>query len=503
MRTPASKWLNDQTLEMAALVTMEAEKSALLDLTERLGQVGHWWVSLPDYTVRWSAEVFQIHGLAPNRLAPDLPTAIGFYHPGDQDIVAAAIATAARDGTAFDVSARLIRADGALRHVKSRGLTIAGPDGLPAKIFGVFVDITEEWNASEVLRDENAKLEKIAYVDALTGLANRRHFDETLHREWLRATREETTLSLIMLDIDRFKRFNDLYGHPAGDACLRLAAVAVAAVFRRPGDLLARYGGEEFAMILPGTEAAGAEKLAHEVRAAIEALGLTHAGNPHCGSVVTASLGVATAYPHPASTPSAWLDLITQADEMLYEAKRTGRNRVVLAAGLAAAAALPENETDRLAALAVYERAGATARTAEMDRIARLAAMLTASPIGLVTLVAKDAQYFSGNFGMEEIEGTPRDVSFCAHTILGDEPLVVGDATLDSRFNENALITGDFGLKYYAGAPIISASGHRLGALCIIDKSARAETSPAQRALLTDLAKMAANLLEDKVREGK
>jgi GAF domain-containing protein len=269
----------------------------------------------------------------------------------------------------------------------------------------------------------------------------------------------------------------------------------------RAGDLAARYGGEEFALILPTTEAAGAEKVAHEVRSALLTLRLNHAGNALCGGVVTASLGVATAYPQSGGPPTAWLDLIAEADALLYEGKRTGRNKVVSPTSIEydGTPPLPANEEARLTALAVYEQAGATQRSAELDRIARLAATLTSAPIGLVSLVGRNDQHFPGRYGLEGVESTPRDVSFCAHTILGDDPLIVPDATRDTRFEESPLVTGDLGLRYYAGAPIISMiTGHRLGAVCVVDTAARAETTPAQRALLTDLAKMAAMLLDEK-----
>ena len=495
MTAVTSLYRNEYRAEVAILLAMEREKCSLLELAEQLGHLGHWRVNLSDGALTWSTVVYHIHGVTPDCYTPDVNTAIGFYHPDDRGVVASTLAVAARDGTPFEFSLRLVRADGELRYVKSRGLTLSNPDGIPTAIFGVFLDVTEQQQA-------NLKLEQIAYIDALTLLANRRQFDEMLEREWRRAIREQTALSLIMLDIDRFKSFNDQYGHPAGDHCLRTVAGAVTRVVKRPGDLAARYGGEEFAVILPLTEAAGAETVAHAVRAAVAALELTHAGNASCGGIVTVSLGVATAYPQPGGSPAAWLDLVAEADALMYEAKRTGRNKVVspISVGCAGGAPLPANEADRLAALAVYERAGATRRTADFDRIARLAATLTSSQIGLVTLVGQNEQRFAGNFGLEGVEGTGRDVSFCAHTILGDEPFVVPDATRDSRFEQNVQVTGDIGVRYYAGAPIVSeTTGHKLGAVCVVDTSARGETSPAQRALLTDLAKMAATLLEEKV----
>jgi GAF domain-containing protein len=268
---------------------------------------------------------------------------------------------------------------------------------------------------------------------------------------------------------------------------------------QRPGDVVARYGGEEFAIILPVTDASDAQKVAEAARGAIAVLGSPHAGNSACGGVVTASVGVSTAYPQPETSLTDRLNLIAETDGFLYEAKRTGRNRVVSSASIvrAGAAPLPDNETSRLAALALYEQAGATRRTAELDRIARLAATLTSAPVGLISLIGRDEQLFAGNFGLDGIEGSPRDVSFCAYTILGTDPLIVPDATLDGRFQQNPFVTGDFGLRYYAGTPIIcKATGHRLGALCVIDRAARQETTPAQHALLVDLAIMAATLIE-------
>lgn len=473
-----------------------------LDLVERLGRVGHWRVSLPDYAMTWSAELYRIHGVTPAQYRPDLQTASDFYHPDDRQAVKAAVTAAAQDGEPFEFALRLVRAGGEIRHVKVRGEAIAASDKARAQLFGVFIDVTDQQKTEDELRDANLKLGQIAHMDALTLLANRRQFDEIMAREWRRAIREQTPLSLIMLDIDRFKAFNDLYGHLAGDECLRAVATALTPIVRRPGDLVARYGGEEFALILPVTEAAGADTIARNVRAAIAALGLIHAGNPACGSVVTASLGVSTVYPQAGTVHDAWLDLIAETDGLLYEAKRTGRNRVVSLSSVAGIDADPQaaNEAARLLALEAYERAGATRRTAEMDRIAQLAATLTSSPIGLVSLVGRDEQRFAGNFGLQGVEGTGRDVSFCVHTIMGDDPFVVADATRDPRFQHNALVTGDPSIRYYAGAPIISeTTGYRLGALCIIDKSARPETSQAVRALLTDLAKMVAKLLEEKL----
>jgi len=169
----------------------------------------------------------------------------------------------------------------------------------------------------------NQELQRLASLDSLTGTANRRYFDAALEREWRRSMREGSTLSVVMIDIDLFKQFNDTYGHPAGDECIRRVADALAADLDRGGDLLARYGGEEFAALLPGTTLGGASFVAERMRAAVAALGLAHAGSPR-GSV-TASFGVACGVAMPETAAET---LLAAADRALYRAKAAGRNCV-------------------------------------------------------------------------------------------------------------------------------------------------------------------------------
>jgi diguanylate cyclase (GGDEF)-like protein len=161
-----------------------------------------------------------------------------------------------------------------------------------------------------------------ALRDGLTGLANRRCFNDTIERDFGRATRDRQSLSLIMVDIDLFKSFNDRYGHPAGDACLRAVSAAVQGVLHRPGDQAARYGGEEFAILLPGTDAAGAIKIANDVEAALRSLAIPHEASPH--GIVTLSAGIASIGPESPIASSA--SLIEAADMALYAAKAAGRN---------------------------------------------------------------------------------------------------------------------------------------------------------------------------------
>jgi diguanylate cyclase (GGDEF)-like protein len=176
------------------------------------------------------------------------------------------------------------------------------------------------------LKRHNASLQTLADSDALTGLANRRLFEDRLVSEYERARRTGAPFALIMADVDHFKQFNDQYGHPAGDECLRKVAGAIESGARRPADLAARYGGEEFAVILADTDLTGANAVADKIRAAVAALDLPHAGNP--GDRVTISMGLYVGHPALAerNDPLAWVDV---ADRLLYEAKDAGRDRVV------------------------------------------------------------------------------------------------------------------------------------------------------------------------------
>lgn len=175
----------------------------------------------------------------------------------------------------------------------------------------------------QALAEANKRLQVLAEVDGLTGIANRRRFDEALQAEWQRAQRTRRPLSLLLADVDFFKQFNDAYGHAAGDACLRRVADALNGCLRRPADLCARYGGEEFALVLPETDAAGARQVGEAGRVAVQALDIAHTGSPY--RKVSLSVGVACAVPAPDSEPTQLADA---ADRALYGAKKAGRNRV-------------------------------------------------------------------------------------------------------------------------------------------------------------------------------
>lgn len=194
---------------------------------------------------------------------------------------------------------------------------IYGVDGQLIAVIETLRDVTEQ-------KVTQTALERLATLDGLTCIANRRAFDERLQHEWSRASRANAPLSLIMADVDYFKRYNDVYGHQGGDECLRAVSAVLQRLVFRDSDLAARYGGEEFAVILPSTDLDGAREVAERIRADVEALALPHAGS-EVASWITMSLGVATVFPGTDRQPGA---LVSQADRALYTAKREGRNRV-------------------------------------------------------------------------------------------------------------------------------------------------------------------------------
>ncbi|MCB1954426.1 MAG: diguanylate cyclase [Rhodocyclaceae bacterium] len=175
------------------------------------------------------------------------------------------------------------------------------------------------------LKRKSDQLARLARTDGLTGVANRRHFDEALDSEWLRARRHARPLSLILVDVDHFKRYNDHYGHAEGDVCLKRVAGALDTCIRRPGDVLARFGGEEFVALLPDTPEEAAVAIAEHMRDAVCQLQIDHADSSACRHV-TISIGIAT---HVPLTDARAIDLVAAADQCLYGAKRGGRNRVV------------------------------------------------------------------------------------------------------------------------------------------------------------------------------
>jgi diguanylate cyclase (GGDEF)-like protein len=173
------------------------------------------------------------------------------------------------------------------------------------------------------LRQANLDLQRLANLDGLTQVANRRYFEEVLQQEWKRSRREQAPLSLLLCDIDSFKLYNDSYGHLAGDDCLKRVAQAIEQSTRRPADFVARYGGEEFAILLPNTIIDGARFIADQIQQTIADLQIPHTDSPTC-SIVTLSIGIACIIPSPQDNPE---QLVSITDQALYAAKANGRNR--------------------------------------------------------------------------------------------------------------------------------------------------------------------------------
>ena len=413
----------------------------------------------------------------------------GVIHPDDWPAVLDQVAAAQEHGGNAEATYRVRHKDGHHVWVEGRYSTVPEDGGFIA----VLRDITERKRAEERLAALNAELAHVAASDALTGLANRRRFDEALVAEWRRAARDGSRLSLLMIDVDRFKLYNDAYGHPEGDACLRAVAGVLRDLVRRPGDIVARYGGEELAVLLPGTDATGAAKVAERCRAAVVALARPHAGNVACGGIVTVSIGCATGVPGEALEAEP-MTLVEAADTRLYEAKRTGRDRVVSEAPAAPLAGPTTDEERRLAVLAAYEACGAAEPSTALDAIAGIAARLFRAPIGFVSLVGETELAFVGRHGLG-IDSASRPDTYCSHTIQGDEPLVVPDTRADPRFADNPF-TRD-GIGFYAGAPLVSpVEGRKLGALCVVDTRPRAPLDAGERAMLADLARVAMEHLD-------
>lgn len=206
---------------------------------------------------------------------------------------------------------------GKRRYLAADASPIFGNNGEIVAVVETLRDMTDEKSAQSAL-------ERLATRDGLTGLANRRCFDDTLYAEWQRAARQQQALSLLMVDVDNFKQYNDVHGHLGGDECLQRVASAVASEMRA-NDLVARYGGEEFAVILPNQSLSGAAKVAERIRLRVEQLGLP---NPTATSQhVTVSIGAATAFPAPDAEANL---LVATADAALYRAKHMGRNRIAL-----------------------------------------------------------------------------------------------------------------------------------------------------------------------------
>jgi diguanylate cyclase (GGDEF)-like protein/PAS domain S-box-containing protein len=274
-----------------------------------------------------SPSSFQVLGWTPEEMMAMQPFAL--IVPEDVPALAELAARNLRPGAeASPITARYRKKDGTIAWTEVSARVVRDPaTEEPIETVIVIRDITERKRLEE-------KLSALALTDGLTGLANRRAFDQALDREWKRTLREGAQISLLLLDLDRFKGFNDRYGHQVGDDCLRAISTAVMQAVRAT-DIAARYGGEEIAVILPSTDNAGAVEVAEKVRSAIRDLRITHEGNLEGGILVTASVGVATALARNGGSLRMPESLLLAADNAMYKAKHEGRNCVMTAVLLA------------------------------------------------------------------------------------------------------------------------------------------------------------------------
>jgi diguanylate cyclase (GGDEF)-like protein/PAS domain S-box-containing protein len=247
-------------------------------------------------------------------------------HPDDQLKAEAAMRELRSGSEGAMVECRIRKRDGEYLWVEAALRVVHDPGtGAPSGILNIVRDISERKRSEQQLQDAYRAVEALALTDGLTGLANRRRFDQYLATEWRRGMRARQPLSLLMLDVDLFKPYNDSYGHQRGDSCLKQIAESCMDVVSRPGDLVARFGGEEFVVTMPNTEGEGAMQVAEEICEALRSRRLPHNESPL--GIVTISIGCATLVP---AFGKHAPDLIAIADHALYAAKHNGRNQVCL-----------------------------------------------------------------------------------------------------------------------------------------------------------------------------
>lgn len=315
------------------------------------------YAMLPDGQFRFtyvSPRCRDLFELEPEEAVQDSSALCALVHPDDMPLLQQAVAASIETMQPIFLEYRVITASGKVKWIQAPSC----PARLPNREIvwdGIAVDITDRKQAAQLLetynqvleqevqrrtialeqeiterkqieaalKQANLKLERLATLDGLTQIPNRRRFDEYLEQEWRRLTREQQPLALLLIDVDDFKRFNDCYGHQEGDRCLYWVAQAINRSIKRPADLVARYGGEEFAAVLPNTDLEGATTVAQTIRAEVERLQIPHAESS-IGKWVTLSLGIACTIPTQATSPNS---LLMAADYALYEAKHQGRDR--------------------------------------------------------------------------------------------------------------------------------------------------------------------------------
>jgi len=305
------------TTEFHRLLAQRLDLRARLDLAVGSAAAALWELDVRSGGFTWEQQAAEVLGVAAGPLPADAAALAAVAHPDDAGAGASALQQLADVGVC-EVGLRVGQGAGQ-RHLSLRGRVLdRDRRGRALRAVGLVLDVTAEKAMEE-------QMLRMVMSDALTGVPNRRAFDQALRGEWRRCTRASEPLSMIMVDIDDFKRFNDTFGHLVGDAALIAVARALAASLHREGDLLARFGGEEFAVVLPGVDETGALLVAEALVEAVRAVTVRQAA----GWRLTVSVGAASWTPGSARGTS--MELVDRADRALYAAKAAGKDRAVAA----------------------------------------------------------------------------------------------------------------------------------------------------------------------------
>jgi diguanylate cyclase (GGDEF)-like protein/PAS domain S-box-containing protein len=248
-------------------------------------------------------------------------------HPDDREKVVDFCISQSQNGVDHEADYRALTAAGDYVWIRDVVHVVRNDNGEVDSLIGFMFDISERKKTEEQLLTLQKQLEEYSYKDGLTGVANRRMFDTVLATEWANAQRTRQPLSLILLDIDHFKQFNDHYGHIQGDDCLKSVGLALSRAASRPRDFVGRFGGEEFVLVLPETDEAAARHIAERCRQQVRQQRIAHERSS-VSSLLTISLGVGTIVPGAHDRP---LDFLNSVDKLLYQAKQRGRDRLEVA----------------------------------------------------------------------------------------------------------------------------------------------------------------------------